>query len=281
MNVASEYNWRSVASSNYFKSIDNTKEYVVDEIIQKNGQNFKIMGLKTQEGYGSVDEPIYLNITNSFTAAESSNLVNIIAQVGSGQEFIKLGDEFEIITEVENNFIDLNEDVAKIKSQLRKSYKSLVVKQGSIKTVSADEVDEIIKLCKKLHYDLAGRQTRSSESWNAMASAVKENCGKLIVKMGGEGFLGYCYFFNNATNAIYGSSAMQDRKGAHGLIWRAILDYKDQGLQKLLMYQNRKMTINDEKLQSIRKFKDGFGGKLVCEKVIRFQAQIPSSQKEF
>jgi hypothetical protein len=71
-------------------------------------------------------------------------------------------------------FLDLSPSIAEIKSRLRKSYKSLITSGGKlwkVKLVTAAD-SALWEEFRLLHYAIAGRVTRSEESWRFQHDAV-------------------------------------------------------------------------------------------------------------
>ena len=164
------------------------------------------------------------------------------------------------ITDEIFEYIDLTEEPAKLKKSLRKSYKSLVNKADDVVVVDASaDLDRIISECKRLHFLVAEKKTRSDDSWTAMARAVENQEAVLVVKYLGGRLVGYCFFFNNQVNAYYASSVMEARKGAHPLIWQGIMALKERGVERLIMNVSEVGEHKSEKELSITSFKRGFG----------------------
>ena len=180
------------------------------------------------------------------------------------QSRVKISDEiFE--------YIDLTEDPAELKKRLRKSYKSLVNKTDDVVVVSASaDLGRVVSDCKRLHFLVAERKTRSDSSWAAMVRAVENQEAVLVVKYVGDRLGGYCFFFNNKVNAYYASSVMEARKGAHPLIWQGILALKDRGVERLFMNATEVGEHKSEKELSIANFKRGFGLMAMNVKKISF-----------
>ena len=170
-------------------------------------------------------------------------------------------------------FVDLSQDLAEIKRQLRKSYRSLVNKQEGVSVVDSAVVSTIINDCRDVHRAVAGRQTRSEMSWRLMAKAVEQDEAIIVTSEKEKKIMGYCHIFHNSTNAYYSSSAILNRQGMHPLLWKAIEQCKEKGLRRLYMDIEISGKSLSEKESNIAVFKRGFG--LKAQDVARFSIGGP------
>ena len=147
--------------------------------------------------------------------------------------------------------IDLTQD--NLKRNIRKSYKSLVNKQDGI------VFSPSILGLKKLHHKVAGRKTRSDETWAIQQEMIANGEG-FVVELYKDGTLIAAAFFQyNKWCCYYAVAASLSGVNSHPVIWAAIEYCQEEGLKRFEL--GEKIDI-DEKNKNISNFKAGFGGKL-------------------
>ena len=170
--------------------------------------------------------------------------------------------------------IDLSQDKATLKQQIRKSYNSLI--NWGLRELNPKIFDSLnitwgkIDAFRQLHIREAGRETRSKKSWQRQLEMVK--AGEAFVVMGflEEQLVTAGFFLHSKTNCYYGSSAsrrdMFNKPLFHSLMWTGILHAKkigccwfEVGEQIYPNYPQEPLHSNKE--LGISEFKAGFGGK--------------------
>ena len=170
--------------------------------------------------------------------------------------------------------IDLSQDKATLKQQIRKSYNSLI--NWGLRELNPKIFDSLnitwgeMDAFRQLHIREAGSKTRSKKSWQRQLEMVK--AGEAFVVMGflKEQLVTAGFFLHSKTNCYYGSSAsrrdMFNKPLFHSLMWTVILHAKkigccwfEVGEQIYPNYPQEPLHSNKE--LGISEFKAGFGGK--------------------
>lgn len=173
-----------------------------------------------------------------------------------------------------SNVIDLSKSEVTLKSNIRKSYGSLINKgirdlSPTIidsSSITWDKIDEF----RKLHIKEAGRETRSKETWEEQFNMIKSD----------EAFVAFGYldsdlvsaglFSMSSKNVYYLASASRrdlfPKPLFHALIWKAILYSKSRGLNWFeigeKLFPNSSDVLHSQKELSISNFKSGFGASI-------------------
>ena len=164
---------------------------------------------------------------------------------------------------------DLNLTLSEYKSQIRKSYKSLITsgqKQWSIKIPSPGALDEPWVAFQALHAKAAGRITRTEKTWDIQKQLAEEEAAFLVYSQDDAGqMIGAAYFNISKDEAYYSigayDRALFDRPIAHVLQFTAIGEMMRRGLRCYRIgpyaypWQTPEPT---DKLLNISKFKSGF-----------------------
>ena len=170
-----------------------------------------------------------------------------------------------------SRFIDLNPDIKKLKSTVRKSYKSLInlgEREMDIKIYSHKNIDiELIDRFRSLHIREAGRETRSRDSWINQYHSILHNQAFIVTADIKEELVSSGFFFLGRSHCFYASSASRrdlfEKPLFHSLLWKAIEYAKSLGVivfetgAQYPKFMDNKIT---QKEFSIAKFKSGFGG---------------------
>ena len=150
--------------------------------------------------------------------------------------------------------IDLAQSLRKLKSNLRKSYKSLVNKQDGI------IFSPTVKNLKKLHRKAAGRKTRSDKTWAIQQEMIDEGEAFVVEMHGNDGtLLSAALFYKNNWCCYYAVAASFKGVNSHPVIWAAIEYCKQEGLKRFELGEKLEGT---EKEKNISNFKAGFGAEL-------------------
>jgi FemAB family protein len=165
--------------------------------------------------------------------------------------------------------IDLQLSINSIRLGFRKSYKPLVnkaLKEWDI-GVCENDIDDVFEEFRLLHLEVAGRETRSKESWNIQKEQIKNDEAFLVTVRGGDVLIGAGLFTYTKDMGSYSIGAykreMFDKPIGHGVQMKAIEALKEKGCKTYHIGQ--KMTFLDENIPtekelSISHFKEGFAG---------------------
>ena len=165
-------------------------------------------------------------------------------------------------------FVNLQLSIEEIKSRFRKSYKSLLnsgLRHYSVNVLSA--VDNTIwESFRTLHRNAAGRETRSTETWDIHYNDIKEQRAILVYLLDGAGQMDGAGFFNYTRDeGLYAVAAYNrlafDRPLGHLVQYRAIEELKKRGIRWYKIGPRPYRTERPEpsaKEISIGDFKQGF-----------------------
>lgn len=169
--------------------------------------------------------------------------------------------------------IDLGNDEARIKSQIRKSYGSLI--NWGLRELQQQVCDSTnltwdqMNAFRQLHIREAGRETRSENSWRRQLEMIQ--AGEAFVVLGhfNEEMVSAGFFSMSRTNCYYQVSASRrdlfEKPLFHSLMWTAILHAKQLGCRWFevgeQLYPNHPWDPPPSKKElGISEFKAGFGG---------------------
>lgn len=154
--------------------------------------------------------------------------------------------------------VDLTQDDAVLWKHLRKSYKSLIHKAERTYQI-LNMRDAALPLCHALHDEVAGRVTRSQETWDLMAQWLRQGYATLTVAASEGEVVAYVYCCVYHQWAYYASGASTVDNVSHALIWHTMRYLKGEGIARVLElgWQGEAADI---KGKNIEKFKRGFGG---------------------
>lgn len=163
--------------------------------------------------------------------------------------------------------IDLHQEDKAIHGGIRDSYRSLI-RQGREEMVTTVMTHEnadpaIFEQFRQFHIRVAGRETRSVESWNVQFKMVRAGCAELLMAhMGGHGLVSASFFtdygpITNYAVAVY-NRELFDKPLAHTLIYDGIFRAKGRGQAEFFLGMlPPKGSVSDKEF-SISKFKKGF-----------------------
>ena len=172
-----------------------------------------------------------------------------------------------------SRYIDLNLKESELKKRLRKSFLSLInwgKREMKIKVFDKDNISySIIEELRLLHKEVAGKETRSKESWQKHYKCIQNKDGFLVIGYMENRIVSGGYFCLSETHSLYGFSTSRrelfDKPLFHSLLWEAIKYAKDNRVKVFetgLEYSKEQEQLSSKKEVSIAKFKTGFGGKL-------------------
>ncbi len=198
-----------------------------------------------------------------------------------GRYFLESGGAFN--THV-TQMIDLAQDTATLRKGLRKSYKSLVSwgeKNLNMLVADRESVDSsLISSFRELHVMVAGKETRSKETWAAQQQMIEAGEAFAIFAWMDKKLVSAALFPHSNRYCFYGVSASDrslfDKPLSHAVLWKAIHYAKEIGCRHFEMgeqcyYLSPDASEQARKEYNISKFKRGFGGypKIVTDIVIR------------
>jgi hypothetical protein len=171
---------------------------------------------------------------------------------------------------VYKQIIDLQCDEDNLRKDIRKSYRSLI--NWGEKNLSITVHDhrntspEIIEDFRQLHMAVAGKETRSPETWHLQYRQITENEAFLITgRLDGQ-LVTAALFLHSPSYCYYGVSAslreMFDKPLSHAVLWRSILEAKRRGCRLYEMGDLAHLYPQgySDKEKNIAVFKRGFGG---------------------
>ena len=174
--------------------------------------------------------------------------------------------------------IDLMYDEIILKRNLRKSYKSLVnwgMRELKPKIIDSSNVEwENIIEFMELHYQEAGRRTRTEKSWHLQYEMIKAGEAFAVFGYLNNEIVSAGFFMHSNTHCFYGVSASKrsffEKPMFHSLMWSAILHAKKIGCSRFevgeQLYLNHPSEKHSTKKEfGISEFKAGFGGKTTCQ----------------
>ena len=178
-----------------------------------------------------------------------------------------------------NCLIDLNKSDQDLKKEIRKSFRSLInwgQKNLDLILLNCENLDENsynqFLQFRDLHYQCAGRKTRSLKTWDIQFKCIEE--GTIFAIFGYlEGNMVTGGLFTIADNYVYyavSASARElfDKPIFHSILWRAIQYSKDLGASifdagEIYMSCQLDFLQKTQKELNIARFKSGFGGRIL------------------
>ena len=164
--------------------------------------------------------------------------------------------------------LDLRPHDAELWRDIRRSYHSVVNKltrDGSpeIFHTFGSKMRDDLEAPRCLHAMEAGRETRPLETWHIMAEWVRSSraicvCSYVSIDENVSEAKAYAYFAMHGNWAYYFSAASVLPNQHHGIMWHAIQDLKNRGIEWLEIGWQGHAT--DEKGKNIEFFRRGWGG---------------------
>lgn len=165
--------------------------------------------------------------------------------------------------------ISLSQSLEVIRASFRKSYKSLINQQNRLFESQILYCDSFSQIdwdgFRLLHFKSAKRETRSIKSWDLQAANIIDGSAYTVLLKRDNNIISGGYFLLSNEAVYYGVSATdRDDKGAlmgsHLMIYKAI-EFAQAILKKeTFILSEDEVSIVDNKIQNIMKFKYGFGG---------------------
>ena len=203
------------------------------------------------------------------TGQKTWRVVEFVGPDGLDQWHRKIMDRGATIQRVAHEmFVDLSMSMEDIKTNLRKSYKSLLSMGDRLwqSSVFATVEHKVFDEFRQLHYQVSGRATRSVETWNIQEQAINSGDAFLVVLRDDKGVMvGGGIFHISKTEGLYAVGVYDrnlfDKPLGHVVQIKAIEHMKTRGLRwhKLgeRFYPGDNCNPTEKEL-SIAHFKEGF-----------------------
>lgn len=177
---------------------------------------------------------------------------------------------YEVIIE---SYIDLTKSASEIRNNfskghkhiLKKEYPSLKYEIINYQNYKKDQVLEMMNL----HKVVAGKITRSIETWKINEEMILNKMGFLIRVSENDNLISYSFIFYNKEDALYFSSCTLREKFSkfknitHKSIWESINFLKNQNCKNFYLGVTKTLFSKkniDQKRKNIERFKSSFGG---------------------
>lgn len=170
-------------------------------------------------------------------------------------------------------FLNLQSSMDQIKSNFRKSYKSLItsgMKNWAIDVLNISN-ESIWDQFKALHLEVSGKKTRSDETWDIHFNDIKKQQGFLVYLLNNSGKMEGGGFFNfSRDEGLYAvgayNRALFDKPLGHIVQYRAIQELKKRGVVWYKLgsrpYFSEKPEATEKEI-SIAEFKQGFASHIL------------------
>lgn len=188
-------------------------------------------------------------------------------------------------------YVDLSPDLKTIKSGIRDSFRSLITagaRHWEIGMLTGDS-PSIWSEFRQLHFDIAGRTTRSAESWEMQWQHVKSGSSFLVYLRNQSGqMVGGGFFSLSRDEGQYGVGAYDrslfEKPLGHVVQYRAIEEMKARGIRWYKIGARpfaSDIPAPTEKEMSISDFKQGFASHVFPRYCLRHRVSAsPSAQPE-
>ena len=170
-------------------------------------------------------------------------------------------------------YINLSSSEATLKSNIRKSYHSLInwgTREMKINLLSSNNITwQDFLSFRDLHIRESGKETRSLETWKKQYESVIHNEAFVVTAHISETLVSAALFWISKTHCYYAVSAsrrdMFEKPLIHSVLWKAILYAKSIGILFFETGQcypcNATKYIPSKKEKQIETLRSGFGGK--------------------
>lgn len=171
-----------------------------------------------------------------------------------------------------SQIINLLAPETQLRSQLRKSYKSLInwgTKNLQLRLLDHTNVTtEAMEQFRQLHIEVAGRETRSKESWGLQFEMIRQREAFAVLGDLDGQLVTAALFLHSPRYCFYGVSASKrelfEKPLGHIVLWTAILQAKKIGCQFFesgeQLFPQQGATPPTPKELNISSFKKGFAG---------------------
>lgn len=179
--------------------------------------------------------------------------------------------------------LELSKPIDEIRKYIRKSYRPLISSGQKKWTVSVMD-----KYCEDtwnkfiiLHKTVAGRVTRSINTWNIQHKAIKDGNAFLVYILNSEGaMVGGGFFVMSSYQCHYSVGSydkrLSDQPLGHMIQYQAILTMKEKGIKTYYMgdrFYSENLPFVNKKQVDISHFKQGFSSKIFPRIGLIFQSQ--------
>ena len=211
--------------------------------------------------------------------AKRKRVVKCMSQidpVAGGYSYNVLTEYGYLDASLQTAVIDLGNKLEVLRSNLRKSYKSLInngIDKFTIFVMDSGNHDyDVHEIYRKLHHKTSGRITRPIETFDMQFEDLKNDRAMLIALKDKDQFVAFSYFLHYRNCAYYGSAADDPDYESkipleHCIIWTAIDYYKKRGVNFLEIgaqqFGTQFFDHPSQKDLNICFFKRGFGGKII------------------
>jgi hypothetical protein len=181
-----------------------------------------------------------------------------------------------------NSVIDLTQSSEILWSQVRKRYKSLINKGKSLldlQIIDHTTVNkELFSQFQALHLEVAGKKTRSDETWKIQLQDIEQGHAFLVAGLFENKLVSANYYQQTSSTAYYGVGVSkrdeEHQNRSHVLMWSAMEYMQRIGLSYFDIGQSvfKKIGLFEptEKELHIDTFKKGFGGSLYPRYVVKY-----------
>tara|TARA_Y100001970_G_scaffold294340_1_gene451028 strand:- start:11281 stop:12345 length:1065 start_codon:yes stop_codon:yes gene_type:complete len=180
-------------------------------------------------------------------------------------------------------YVDLSMSIEEIRSSIRKSFRPLVssgLKKWTV-TVMDKYCDDTWKTFRELHKKVAGRATRSIDTWNIQHEAIRSGNAFLVYASGSDGeMVGGGYFDMSVHECNYSVGSYDERFSdqplGHMIQYHAILTAKEKGRKMYYIgdrFYEENLPYVEEKRVKISYFQQGFSSKIFPRIGLLFQSQ--------
>ncbi len=173
-------------------------------------------------------------------------------------------------TPVYKQIIDLQCNESDLRSDIRKSYRSLINWGERELAITVHDhgsmLPEIMEEFRQLHMAVAGRETRSPETWRLQYRQIVADQAFLITGRLSGKLVTAALFLHSPSYCFYGVGAsvreMFDKPLSHAILWRSILEAKRRGcrLYEMGELMNLYPQGYSDKERNLAVFRRGFGG---------------------
>ena len=262
-----EKNFLNSKNSNFFLTIENKKKEKIlnnfNNPIDINGLNFD---QKLQTQIIEKIKEIYLseNATSiSFKKNVSQNNIDLLLSKDKSHiDFIGV-----------ESSIDLSKNSNEIFKNFSKGHKSLIKKDNEnlnyeIFDYNNYRQNQIFEMM-KFHEKVAGRKTRSKDTWGINEKMILERKGLLVKVSEKNKVISYAFIFYNKDSAIYFSSCSDRtffsiyKNITHKVIWMVIQYLQQENCKRFYLGVTKSIfskNLITDKNKSIDLFKSSFGG---------------------
>lgn len=156
--------------------------------------------------------------------------------------------------------VDLRQDQPALWRGVRRSYHALInrlTRDDGFAVVPATPV-LLVTDCRRLHRDVAGRETRPAASWVLQGQWLESGHGLAFAAYRARVPVAFVYLLLDGAWAYYSSAAAVEPDANHALLWHAMLALKAAGVE--IFEVGWQGEARDEKGRNIEFFRRGWGG---------------------